>query len=357
LLSVIKTFILPRSAPDWLTRGVFRSLRAVFGALLRWRPTYGSRDNLMAFFAPVGLLTLLATWLVLLWVAYGALFWATGDNDVQEALRMSGSSFTTLGFEGPVTFFHTLLSLSEAALGLILVALLISYLPTIYGAFTRREAAVKLLEVRAGNPPSAVEMLVRYHRIHGLDRLGEQWETWEQWFADIDESHTSLAALVFFRSPRPEHSWITAAGTILDTAALSRSTVDVRADARADLCIRAGFLALRHIADFFEFKYHPDPHYPQQSVSIMREEFDDACRKLKAEGVPLKSDLEKAWQDFAGWRVNYDDVLRALCRLTMAPYAPWSSDGIGIRPGEPHLGELTNRDQAYMETWSQRGQN
>ena len=28
-----------------------------------------------------------------------------------------------------------------------------------------------LLEVRAGSPPSAVEMIQRYQRIHGLDRL------------------------------------------------------------------------------------------------------------------------------------------------------------------------------------------
>jgi hypothetical protein len=30
--------------------------------------------------------------------------------------------------------------------------------------------------------------------------------------------------------------------------------------------------------------------------------------------------------NFAGWRVNYDTVLLALCALTMAPDAPWSSD-------------------------------
>jgi hypothetical protein len=33
-----------------------------------------------------------------------------------------------------------------------------------------------------------------------------------------------------------------------------------------------------------------------------------------------------AWRDLAGWRVNYDTVLLALCSITMAPPAPWSSD-------------------------------
>jgi hypothetical protein len=40
----------------------------------------------------------------------------------------------------------------------------------------------------------------------------------------------------------------------------------------------------------------------------------------------LIADRDAAWRDFAGWRVNYDTVLLALAAMTMAPYAPWSSD-------------------------------
>jgi hypothetical protein len=45
-------------------------------------------------------------------------------------------------------------------------------------------------------------------------------------------------------------------------------------------------------------------------------------REAAEAGVPLKADLEQAWRDFAGWRVNYDRVLLALAALTMAPHAP-----------------------------------
>ena len=48
--------------------------------------------------------------------------------------------------------------------------------------------------------------------------------------------------------------------------------------------------------------------------------------KLADAGLPIKADREKAWTDFAGWRVNYDRVLLVLCTLVMAPEAPWSSD-------------------------------
>jgi hypothetical protein len=231
-----------------------------------------------------------------------------------------------LGFAVSKSFSSTLLAFSEAALGLMMVALLIAYLPTMYAAFSRREAAVTLLDVRAGNPPSAMQMIARYHRIHGLDQLKEQWQIWEAWFADIEESHTSLPALVFFRSPKPDHSWVTAAGTVLDAASLTLSAIDIPASPHAALCIRAGFLALRHIADFFNIPYSHDPHYPIQTISITRQEFDQACDELKSQGLPIKADRDQVWQDFAGWRVNYDQVLLALVNLTMPPAAPWSGN-------------------------------
>lgn len=172
------------------------------------------------------------------------MFWALGEVTWYEAFRLSGSSLLTLGFAHTDIPIYTLLEFSEATIGLILLTLLIAYLPTMYSAFSRRETAVTLLEVRAGDPPSAVELLKRYQRIHGLEALSDQWHTWEVWFADVEESHTSLAMLVYFRSPRTNHSWITAAGTMLDAAALTLAAAKLPQDPQAALCIRAGYIAL-----------------------------------------------------------------------------------------------------------------
>ena len=325
LLSTVKTFVLPRSATDTITRAVFLSMRTLFNLRLRWSHSYQERDAVMAYYAPISLLALLPAWLILILSGYTAMYWAVGAPSLREAYRLSGSSLLTLGFASIDRFPETILSFSEATIGLLLVALLIAYLPTMYAAFSRREAAVTLLEVRAGNPPSAAEMIKRFHRIHGLDQLNVQWRTWETWFVDIAESHSSLPALVFFRSPKAPHSWVTAAGTVLDTAALVNSVVDVQHDPQADLCIRAGYLALREIADTFGVVYNPNPK-PADPISINRAEFDAVCDELIRAGVPLKPDREQAWKDYAGWRVNYDIPLLALAGLTMAPIAPWSSD-------------------------------
>ena len=150
LTSAVKTFVLPRSVTDGLTRAVFLAMRRVFGLRLRGASTYGQRDRIMAFYAPVTLLALLPTWLILVWIGYAGMYWAVGVPTWYQAFRDSGSSLLTLGFEPVGGVVQTLLAFSEATVGLILIALLIAYLPTIYSAFQRREAAVNLLEVRGG---------------------------------------------------------------------------------------------------------------------------------------------------------------------------------------------------------------
>jgi hypothetical protein len=326
LFSAISTFVLPRSAHSLLNHIVFGLLRKVFRILFRFVSRYRSRDAVMAYYAPIGLMLLVPAWYVLVWLGYTLIFWGLGTGGFLISGRLSGSSLLTLGFAGPESPLQSALVFSEAAIGLILVALLIAYLPTMYSAFSRREQSVNLLTVRAGSPPFALEMLLRYHRIHGLEKLAGYWGTWESWFADIEESHSTLPALAFFRSPGFETSWVTAAGAVLDAAALTLSALDIPYDPAGALCIRAGYIALRRISDSYDIRYPSDPKFPADPVSISRAEFDRVLEKLAEQHVPLRPDRDQAWRDFAGWRVNYDRPLLELCSLVMAPEAPWSSD-------------------------------
>ena len=324
MASAVRTVVLPRAVPAKLSTLVFVVLGRVFRLRVRWTGTYERRDAVMAGFAPAALMLLVVVWLTITLAGYTAMFWAIGARPLRAALTDSGSSLTTLGFSQPRDLPAVVLALTEAGLGLTLLALLITYLPSLYSAFSRRESAVALLEVRAGSPPSGPAMLERYARIGWLGGLAAIWDQWETWFVEVEESHTSFAALGFFRSPQPDHSWITAAGAVLDAAALSSSTLLER-DPDANLCVRAGYVALRRIADFFDVPYDPDPG-PDDPISVAREEYDEAYDRLAAAGLDLVPDRDQAWRDFAGWRVNYDVVLVTLCAIFQAPYAPWSSD-------------------------------
>ena len=334
VVSAVRTFVVPRGLPVALSRLVFVVLRRIFlrsSRRLR-RKGFAALDHRMAFYAPTALLTLPLVWLTCVLLAFAVMYWAIDQEDAWTALETSGSSLLTLGFQHPGSRVTTVLSFLEATIGLTLLALLITYLPTIYGAFTRRESFVSLLEGRAGSPPSGITMLERYQRIGLLDRSDELWERAELWFSDIEESHTSLGALSFFRSPQPEHSWVTTAGAVLDAAALQLSALDLPTDdPHAALCIRSGYLSLRRIAAYFDIAVDHDPA-PTDPISVTRDEFEDALDRLAAAGSTLRADRDQAWRDFQGWRVNYDAVLVALAALVVAPWAPWSSDRVSASP-------------------------
>ena len=327
LQSAIRMLVLPRNDNVWLTRTLFGWVLRFIHFEMRFGGdlTYERRDRHMAFFAPVALLILPVVWLLLIAIGYTPIYWALDYGDVYTSFLFSGSSLLTLGFAPVIDWMTMLLSFSEATIGLILIAMVIAYLPTMYSAFSEREKYVALLEVRAGNPPNAVTLLARTYRNRGFDALTDFWKDWEENFVRLEESHTSLAPLIFFRSPHPQHSWVTASGTVLDAAALQDSVVDMERDFNSVICMRAGYIALRGIADFFDYPHNPNPSI-DDPISISREEFDEAYGELRDAGIPVVADRDQAWQNFRGWRVNYDDVLLMLARMTMAPYAPWSSD-------------------------------
>ena len=137
--SAIKTFVLPRAAPDPVVRVVFVNLRKLFQLIMRTTPTYEQRDAVMAFYAPIGLMLLLPVWLTMIGIGYTLMFWALGSPSLYEAFKISGSSLLTLGFATGDHVALALLEFTEATIGLIMVATLIAYLPTIYSAFSRRE--------------------------------------------------------------------------------------------------------------------------------------------------------------------------------------------------------------------------
>lgn len=324
LLSAIRAFILPRGARDRIVGFVFRELRRVFNLLAPKTKPYPERDRIFSYYAPVALALLAVVWLILVMIGFTAIYWALGGYTVGEAFRLSGSSLLTLGSAVPTSGIDAVLTFVEAITGLGLAALLVGYLPTMYAAFARRELDVNLLEVRADRPASAARMLARYHRLRLLDTLTEEWRRWEIWFAEVGESHTTLSAIAFYRSAQPEHSWIVAAGAVLDAAALSRSLLNVPPDVQADLAIRAGYIALRRIADFFGIKYNPTPS-PDEVTSVTREKFDAVAAELEAAGLPLRPDRDAAYRDFNGWRANYDRPLLAISRLVLAPEALWNT--------------------------------
>jgi hypothetical protein len=336
-VSAVKTVVLPRGGSQRLTRLVFVVTRSMFEFRAHPKRAFVDRDRILSLWAPLGLLMLPFVWSFSMTIGFTGLHWAVSTGTLRAAFLRSGSSWFTLGTSFSDKLPSAALSFFQAATGMVLTALLISYLPSIYGAYQRRESLVGLLESRAGLPPQASVLLTRYNRIGAIDLLeSDLFSKWEQWFVEVEESHLSFAALAFFRSPRMERSWITAAGCVLDAAAIRLSCLDMPFSGHTALCLRTGFLALRRLAEYFHTPFDADPS-PTDPITVTRAEFDAMLEELREGGLPVKTDADQMWVDFCGWRVNYDKALVGVAKLIVAPPGQWSSD----RPGDrvvPRIG-------------------
>jgi hypothetical protein len=210
-----------------------------------------------------------------------------------------------------------------AGTGLVLVALQIAYLPTLYAAYNRRETLVTLLESRAGSPAWGPELLIRHQLVGTIDNLANLFAEWERWAADVAESHSTYPSLLYLRSPRSRNSWIVSLLAVMDAAALILAVDPQGAPIEARMCIRMGFTCLRDIARATRIPFDPDPQ-PDDPILLTRSQFDDARERLLASGFASSRTADEAWAHFRGWRVNYEAVGYAIASRFNAPPAMWS---------------------------------
>ena len=180
-------------------------------------------------------------------------------------LYFSGTSFFTLGFGDVVATggLGRTLSVAEAGLGFVFLAAIISYLPVLYQAFSRRELAILLLDARAGSPPTAGELLRRLSDGGNLAAIGPYLMEWERWAAELLESHISFPVLSYYRSQHENQSWVATLTTILDTSAL----LIAGAEGAHNYQARLTFAMARHAAVDLALVFQTPPLAPPQRLS------------------------------------------------------------------------------------------
>src|SRR5215472_15728357 len=327
--SVIGTLIVPRQVGSWLTRLVDRVVIAAY-RVVTWRVTdYRRRDQILATQSAAILLTQLVAWLAILFAGFSLLLWPFAGSGISAAITDAGSSIFTLGFAEPPGAAPSAIVFFAAASGLVVVALQIGYLPTLYAAFNRRETEVALLNARAGVPAWGPELLARTHYALGsgvsaIDTLPELYTRWERWAADVAESHTTYLPLVRFRSPLGFSSWVISLLAVLDSAALILTlSPDDAPTVPARLCLRGGSQCLGRIARALGIDV-PVEADPEAGIALSYDEFLDSLGRMREVGFPMPVDPAKAWPEFKGWRVNYERAAYAIAEAVDAVPAMWS---------------------------------
>lgn len=237
LWEAFETIILPRRVTRLLRVAslIYFITWSPWAALARLIRQSRRREKILAFFGPLSLLLLLAVWAIGILVGFALIHYAAGTTFENQTLTgfwadlyFSGTTFFTLGLGdlSPTTRAGRVLAVMESGVGLGFFAMVISYLPVLYQAFSRREVNISMLDARAGTPPTAGELLRRHREAGDMESLNDLLRDWERCSADLLESHLSYPVLCYFRSQHDNQSWLAALSTILDTCALVMVGID-----------------------------------------------------------------------------------------------------------------------------------
>jgi hypothetical protein len=325
----LETIVLPRRVIRQIriTRLFFRVTWTAWRFLGRLMRSVARRESYLSYFGPLSLLALFAFWAVLFVFGFGLLLWgfALPLNAPEKTisfltyLYLSGTTFFTLGLGDvtPVPGVVRLLVVGEVALGFIFLALVISYVPVIYQAFSRRELRISLLDARAGSPASAAEILRRNHAGKHVEELRLILHDWEVWCADILESHLSYPVLAYYRSQHDQQSWLEALTTILDTCALILTGIEGLPAEPARFAFAMARHAVVDLAQVFN-----TPPITTGGNRLSPAEFARLRDVLAASGILLNEELVTE-QKLAELRATYEPFVSSLAQFLLVSLPPW----------------------------------
>jgi ion channel len=286
------------------------------------RATPERREGLLTTYGPLSLLGLLVLWVLLLVAGWGAVWWGLrsavpGLDGYQDALYFAGVGFFTVGFGDlvPTGGLARMLLLVEAFMGLVTMALVIGYLPTLYGAYSRRELQLLALDDLSDEATTPVGFLEACHAAGGARAMAEAFGEWERWCDEVFDSHTAYPMLAMFRSRQPGQHWLTGLAVVLEAATVALASID---GARSWPAARLWRRATRLLHGFGGL-----PVAGLRAAELADRPGDEArfratYQHLERLGLPLHP-FEQAWSDLRRLRAAYRSELVAATELLLVP--------------------------------------
>lgn len=325
---IFQSIVVPRPTPGRIriSRYVVPPAWRLWRALGRRKRTADARDAFLGLFAPGATVLLFAMWLACMVVAYGLILFAMRAEirpafaNLFDAFYFAGTSVLTLGFgeiiaEGAAP---RLVVLIAAATGLGVVALVITFIFSLFASYQRREVLVLTLSARAKSPPSAVTLLETHARLEMVGDLPGLFRDWERWVAEVLDSHVAYPLLGYFRSSHDNISWISALGAVLDSAALVVTTIKGVPRGQAEIVLRVGAHLVEDISNYIR--------QAGDGSSVAHDDFAAVHARLATAGYDLEP-LERSWRAFERVRRTYASRLDALADYWATPAPSWG----GIR--------------------------
>src|SRR3989454_5640774 len=327
LHDLFQAVVLPRPSVYRLPL-VSQLLVRQFWKIWRWvgsfRRSTAKREHFLGTFGPAALLMLLGFWSLSVMAGYALIFDGLHDqidphpNGFWTSLYYSAGTLLPLSYGDilPAGGAARLATIAESATGVIMIALVISLLFSLYQSFQSREELVVTLDALAGAPPSGVQLLETAAVDRMPQRLEVTFDEWRNWAASVLESHLAYPILFYFRSSHDNEAWINSFGAVMDSAALVMSSMEEEPTAgAAKLMFTVGNHLVEDMAWVFGLKLESD-------AIIEESEYVAAITRLKAAGYRAH-DGDVHWQKYAKMRGKYASGLNQIAQWLAAPPAPW----------------------------------
>ncbi len=352
-----EVILLPRrvSRDIRITRLFYISTWRLWRTAVLRMSSHRRRELLLSWFGPLSILGLFLLWASILILSFGAIHWALGTPmnatatpGIGDDLYFSGVTFFTLGFGdiAPVGPVGRSLAVIEAGLGFAFLAVVISYLPVFYQAFSNREITISLLDARAGSPPQASSLLIRLAPSRNFGALDRFLQEWERWAAEVLESHLSFPLLSYYRSQHDNQSWLAALTVILDASALVIAGVKGGDPYQAQLTFAMARHAVVDIAQVFRAR-PSDPEVdrlPPEGLTALLDELQLAGLELRESSAvgPKLAELRRLYEPFVAALSAYFLLPLPPIRAEAAPVDNWQTSAWMKRAGG--IGQLARSE-------------
>ena len=315
----------------WLTSVLYRKTWSILRSVVIRIDREPVREALLATYAPVSVLLLLVAWVTQQVVGFGLVWWGLGGVDglegLGDAIYYSGVVYFTLGFGEmvPADLVPRFGSLVEALLGVLTLALVVGYLPSLYAAYSERERKLMTLDDGTEHRITPTNLLLSRSPTGDVDDVLRFFEGWEDWVAGVIETHTTFPMLQLFRSKAPGQHWITALGLLCDTA-LQCQAIEGARDRAPYWLLRRSILLFNHLiddADLSPYRARLDASYADGlAVEDDQSAFHQVYLRLEEQGFDLV-DYEEARREITTLRRLYDAQLEYLIDEVIAPRGFW----------------------------------
>jgi hypothetical protein len=328
LVEIFVAFLLPRRVKrdPKIVRSVFVYAWRPWRRLARMLPAQ-AQDTMLGIYGPFGLLLNLVLWVLAMMLGYACLQWAGGSHllirgrvDFGKDLYFSAATMAAsapAGLSAQSTFARAV-QVIDAASGLAVIAIVIGYLPSLYQAFSSREATVSQLDARAGSPPSAGRLVIRSTQRDGWAALNRYLSGWEMWVAELMETHLAYPVLAYFRSQHVNQNWLSAMCTVLDTCAF---TIAAAPPGTVDSA-RFTYAIARHAIVDLSYSFHVEPTAPALD-RLPKEDLEELLRELRDAGVEPASDTPVIEERLRRMRTSYEPYVSALGARLALSLPPW----------------------------------